>query len=284
MRVFSQISLLTFSVVLSLAATTNLLAADKALSDRIGGLVRPYLDNEVVTGMTIGVLHKGETTLLGYGRLGADLSQKPDGDTIYEIGSVTKVFTGILLADEVIQGRVKLDEAAGELLPSGVKMPSHGNRAITLQDLSTHVSGLPRLPDNLIMTVPDNPYSTYTVKDLYAFLNSYKLSRDPGSKSEYSNLGQGLLGQLLAHEQNITYEELLRQRITTPLNMTSTTITLDKEQRLRLAPPHLADGQPASNWDIPTLAGAGAIQHSQRYVAICRSKSLPPIRQTWRSD
>ena len=251
------------SVLLIITLTTvwhPILYASESHRDRIDRLVQPYLENEIVVGMTIGVLHREHKEIIGYGRMSKEDGRVPGGDTVYEIGSVSKVFTGMLLADAVLQGHVKLDQPAAELLPSGVRMPSRGKRAITLKDLSTHVSGLPRLPDNLKMVNPANPYAHYTVEDLYAFLNSYKLRRAPGEKSEYSNIGCGLLGHLLARRQNTTYEQLLRKRVVAPLNLTSTTITLNHEQQARLAPPHLGSGQLASNWELPVLAGAGAIR------------------------
>ena len=106
----------------------------------------------------------------------------PDGDTIYEFGSATKVLTGILLADAVVQGRAKLDQPAGDLLPAGVKMPAKGDHAITLQDLSTHVSGLPRIPDNMKFSDPHDPYADYREQDLYAFLNKHELAGPRGKK------------------------------------------------------------------------------------------------------
>ena len=179
------------------------LQAKENLKSRIDALVLPYLDSGTVMGMTVGILQKGETTTLGYGHLSAGhLSDKdhrqPDGDTLYEIGSISKVFTGILLAKAVTQGSVQLDQPAGELLPSNVKMPVHGKRPITLQDLSTHVSGLPRLPDSFTPADWSNPYADFTVENLYGFLNHCELSRDPGVKIAYSNLGVGLLGHLLS--------------------------------------------------------------------------------------
>ena len=117
----------------------------------------------------------------------------PDGDTIFEFGSATKVLTGFLLADAVIQGQVKLDPPARELLPAGVKMPANGDRAITLQDLSTHVSGLPKIPDNMKFGIPDNPYADYREEHLYAFLNNHKLARPRGQKTSTPILARGCL-------------------------------------------------------------------------------------------
>ena len=266
---------LLISVVLHCLPCPSL-QAKQPLEDQIDRLVTPYVDNEMVVGMTIGVVHQGKSSVFNYGRLSADDSRQPDGDTIYEIGSVSKVFTAVLLADAVSQGRVKLDQPAGELLPSGVTMPSHDKRAITLQDLSTHVSGLPRLPDNLKMEYAENPFAAYTVKNMYAFLSDHNLSRSPGEKSEYSNLGVGLLGHLLARQVDTTYEQLLRDRIAKPLDMVDTTITLNKQQRSRLAPPHLVDGRASSNWDLPALAGAGAIRSTGKDMLKFVQANLDP--------
>jgi len=255
--------LVLFSLVITnvlSALSVTLLADELSLRQRTDQLVQPYLDNGVFVGMSIGVLDRGQKQTFGYGRLSQDDPRVPDGDTIYEFGSASKVLTGLLLADAVVQGRVRLDQPAGELLPAGVKMPGHGERAITLQDLATHMSGLPRLPDNLKPKNLSNPYADYTVDDLYSFLNGYKLTRSPGEKSEYSNLGQGLLGHLLALQAKSTYGQLLSDRIATPLKMSSTRIKLDERLRAHLAPGHTGDGQRTANWDLPVLAGAGAIR------------------------
>jgi serine-type D-Ala-D-Ala carboxypeptidase/endopeptidase len=251
-------------------------ADDEPLRLRTDRLVQPYLDNNIVVGMTIGVLREGKQEVFGYGRMSRDDRRVPDGDTIYEFGSATKVLTGILLADAVVQGQVKLDQPAGELLPAGVKMPANGERAITLQDLSTHVSGLPRIPDNMKFGNPNNPYADYREKDLYAFLNNHKLAQAPGTKSEYSNLGQGLLGHLLSLQAKSTYEDLVRNRIAAPLKMSSTKITVDKESQSRFAPGHLGDGEPAANWDLPVLAGAGGVRTTVNDMLLFAAANLAP--------
>ena len=239
-------------------------------------LVQPYLDNDIIVGMTIGVLRDGKQEVFGYGRMSRDDRRVPDGDTIYELGSATKVLTGILLADAVVRGQVKLDQPAGELLPAGVKMPANGDRAITLQDLSTHVSGLPTIPDNMKFGDPNNPYADYREEDLYAFLNKHKLARAPGTKYEYSNLGQGLLGHLLSLRAKSTYEDLVRNRIAVPLKMSSTRITIDKESQSRFAPGHMADGQPAANWDLSVLAGAGGVRTTVNDMLLFAAANLAP--------
>jgi len=183
-----------------------------------------------------------------------------DGDSVFEIGSITKVFTSLLLADMVERGEVKLDDPVAKFLPASVKVPSQGPRQITLLDLSMQISGLPRLPSNLKPADPANPYVDYTPQKLYDFLSGYTLTRDIGSKYEYSNLAVGLLGHALALKAGMSYEELLRKRIFEPLGMTSTTVTLTPALQKRLAMGHGADLAPVKNWDFDALAGCGAIR------------------------
>jgi serine-type D-Ala-D-Ala carboxypeptidase/endopeptidase len=268
---------ITLLILIDLSGRRTAVGADdEMLRLHTDLLVQPYLDNDIIVGMTIGVLREGKQEVFGYGRMSRDDRRVPDGDTIFEFGSATKVLTGILLADAVVQGRVKLDQAAGALLPAGVKMPANGNRAITLQDLSTHVSGLPRIPDNMKVGDPDNPYADYREKDLYAFLNKHKLARAPGTESEYSNLGQGLLGHLLSLQAKSTYEDLVRNRIAVPLKMSSTRITIGKKSQSRFAPGYTGDGQPAANWDLPVLAGAGGVRTTVNDMLLFAAANLAP--------
>jgi len=182
-----------------------------------------------------------------------------DAGAVFEIGSITKVFTASVLSDMVARGEVKLDDPVANYLPRAVHMPVRG-RPISLLDLATQVSGLPRLPDNLAPRDPSNPYADYSVRQLYEFLSRYQLPRDPGASYEYSNLGMGLLGHALALRARMSYEQLVARRLLTPLGMRETAITLTPPLRARLAPGHDEAGNVAPNWDLPTLAGAGALR------------------------
>jgi len=186
----------------------------------------------------------------------------PDGPrSIFEIGSITKVFTSLLLADAVRRGEVALSDPVAKYLPPEVKMPERG-RAITLQDLATHTSGLPRMPDNFQPKDPANPYADYSTDQMYQFLSRYQLTRDPGATVEYSNFGAGLLGHVLARRAGLDYETLVRTRVTGPLGMRHTAIALSPEMQARLAPGHSPALEPVPNWDLPTFAGAGALRSS----------------------
>ncbi|HTW22985.1 MAG TPA: serine hydrolase [Candidatus Baltobacteraceae bacterium] len=211
-------------------------------------------------GIVVGVIGPEGRRVIAYGHLGQGDSRPLNSDTVFEIGSLTKVFTSLLLADMVQRGEVALDDPVSSYLPASVRMPQRNGRQITLVDLAMHTSGLPRLPTNLQIKNPDNPYASYTVADLYQFLSSYQLNRDPGSQYEYSNLGGGLLGHVLALRAGMSYEALVRSRICDPLGMKDTRITLTPEMKARLAVGHNQGLEPVANWDFPALAGAGALR------------------------
>lgn len=213
-------------------------------------------------GIVVGVIEPDGRRVVAYGNLANGDPRTLDGDTIFEIGSVSKVFTSLLLADMVSRNEVTLDDPAAKYLPENVTMPERSGKSITLLDLSTHSSGLPFLPSNRKLKDPRKPYADdYSVNDLYQFLSGYTLPRDPGSEFEYSNLGAGLLGHLLANRAGTDYESLIRIRITRPLNMPDTGITLSSMEQ-RMATGHNAMLAPVAKLDLTTLAGAGALRSS----------------------
>jgi D-alanyl-D-alanine-carboxypeptidase/D-alanyl-D-alanine-endopeptidase len=199
---------------------------------------------------------------------GSSASAAPlDGNTVFEIGSITKTFTSALLADMVQRGEVRLDDPVSKFLPAAVHVPQRGGKQITLLDLATQSSGLPRLPNNMSPANALNPYADYSVQQLYDFLSHYELTRDIGSQFEYSNLGVGLLGHALALRAGKSYEALLTERILEPLGMHETRITLTPEMREHLAVGHASNGTVMQNWDLPTLAGAGALRSTANDMA-----------------
>ncbi|HJW28465.1 MAG TPA: serine hydrolase, partial [Saprospiraceae bacterium] len=142
-----------------------------------------------------------------------------------------------------------------------VKMPMYEGKSITLGNLSDHTSSLPRMPDNFNPADALNPYADYTLDRLYAFINSCKLNRPIGSEFEYSNLAMGLLGNILASKAGMPYETLLNQKITGPLHLDETKITMDQHMKDHLAAPY-SNGIKVSNWDLGSMSGAGAIRSS----------------------
>jgi CubicO group peptidase (beta-lactamase class C family) len=228
--------------------------------DSIRAILRDRVEAHRSSGMVVGVIDAdGSRRVIGYGPTAGGTGTL-DGRSVFEIGSVSKVFTASILSDMIARGDVHLDDPVATFLPGSVKVPSRDGKEITLLDLTTQSSGLPRMPGNFAPKDQDNPYADYTVRNLYDFLSTYTLPRDPGAQYEYSNLGVGLLGHALALRAGTSYEQLMTSRIADRLQMGDTRITLTAGMRARLAPGHDDQGQPAANWDLPTFAGAGAIR------------------------
>jgi CubicO group peptidase (beta-lactamase class C family) len=240
---------------------------DASLERRASELVSPAIESGTANAVAVGLLTidaQGMPRRIAFTVRapdnGADVKPRITPKTLFEIGSITKTFTGLLLADLALRGVVSLDDPAQKFLPAGVTMPRHGERPIRLIDLSNHNSGLPRLPNNMQPADPLNPYADYDADLLYKFLNSYKLRYAPEERSAYSNLGAGLLGHLLERAAGQPYEALIKERICTPLGMNNTLVTLDGEHQSALAPGHDADGAPAKPWDLNVLVGAGGLR------------------------
>jgi CubicO group peptidase (beta-lactamase class C family) len=220
-------------------------------------------------GIVVGVIDGTGRRVVSFGSLAKNDKRPLNGDTVFEIGSITKEFTSLLLTDMVRRGEVALTDPVAKFLPPGVTMPERAGRQITLADLSTHSSGLPRMPSNFSPKDSGNPYVDYSVEDLYEFISGHQLTRDIGSRYEYSNVGVGLLGHVLSLRAGMSYEALVHARILEPLGMRDTAITLTPSMKSRLAVGH-AESQRTSqnpygltavaNWDIPTLAGGGALR------------------------
>lgn len=228
----------------------------------IGDLARVLVENRETAGLVVGVLSGDDQSVNGFGEVTKGGGQTPDGDTVYEIGSITKVFTGILLADAVSRGLVALDDPVVKHLPDGVLLTDEENgRKISLVQLTTHTSGLPRMPSVFEMKNPRNPYAHYGRADLLAGLPEELLESTPGEKYAYSNLGAGLLGDVLCQIQEIdAYDELLRTRLCTPLGLGDTRVELTPGMRKRLAPGYVGRFVDQPNWDFDALAGCGAIR------------------------
>jgi CubicO group peptidase (beta-lactamase class C family) len=223
-------------------------------------LVEPLVESGTIVGCVVGITDSGQQEIYGFGEIHRGGGDRPDGNTIYEIGSITKAFTGTLLGDLVIRGVVKLDAPLQDFLPSDVKLRLYKDHAIKLVDVASQSSGLPRMPTNMRPKDPQNPYVDYTPKRMYEFLKGYKITRAPGDY-EYSNLGMGLLGCILTEKAGKrSYEELVVQRICDPLKMSDTRIMLSDEQRKRFAPPYNGGLEDEHTWEFDAFAGAGALR------------------------
>ncbi|HET7186921.1 MAG TPA: serine hydrolase [Gemmatimonadaceae bacterium] len=242
------------------------------------GIIRQRVEDKRSAGIVVGMLEPdGRTRVIAYGDPGP--GRPPlDGNSVFEIGSISKVFTATVLAQLVQEGKVSLDDPVQKYLPSSVRMPSRNGKQITLGNLSEQNSGLPRLPTNFKPADPANPYADYHAPQMYEFLSGYQLTRDPGAQFEYSNLGVGLLGHVLSLATGQSYEEMERTRVWAPLGMEHTAITLTPWMKSHLALGHDPMGKVSANWDLDVLAGAGAIRSTTYDMLKFADANLHPER------
>jgi CubicO group peptidase (beta-lactamase class C family) len=232
-------------------------------------------EEKQATGVLAALLTPEGRSFASYGRVSVD-GPAPAADTIFELGSIGKVFTDFLFADMVERGEVGLSDPLKEYLPSSVTVPSRGGREITLRHLAMHESGLPRDSVPVDLNSDVSPYVGYAAADLYAFLAGYRLERNPGSQVEYSNVGVALLGHALALRAGMSYEDLLRRRLTEPLGMTNTAVTLSAEQRSRSATGHNPKLQPVPPWTGGVLAPTGGMSTTAADVLKFAAAVLDP--------
>lgn len=252
--------------------------------------IKKRVDGEKTVGIIIAITDGKSTEYFGYGKTSSASSAAPSKRSVFEIGSISKVFTAILLADAVNRGEVKYDDPIEKYLPEGVKAPTKDGKSITLETLSIQTSGLPRMPSNFRPKDPTNPFADYTVEQLYEYLGKVKLRRGVGEKYAYSNVGVGLLGHILERATGQTYEELVVSRISNVLKMPDTTITLSEDMLKRLAKGHSGD-QEVPNWDLPVLAGAGALRSTaedmlvflEANMGVRKTPLLKAMRKTHKS-
>jgi serine-type D-Ala-D-Ala carboxypeptidase/endopeptidase len=258
-----------------LGLVSALLSSSLAFGAGIPDDVKTNVQDRVSGGMSPGIVvglvgPDGAETYHAAGVMTVGKPEPVTPDTIFEIGSITKAFTGILLAEMAARGEVVLREPVRKYLPEGVTLPKEGEREITLEDLATQHSGLPRLPENMEPADPANPYVDYTAERLYAYLARAKLDHPIGSEYAYSNLGMGLLGHALTRAAKLDYDALVKARIATPLGMKVTSTTVAPDLQGRLASPHAIGGEKPAlakpwTWTAQSaLTGAGGLRSSAR--------------------
>ena len=235
-----------------------------ASAEDVTNAIQAFLQHRVEveqrdTGVVVGLVDEQGPRVVSCGRPDSGTRQPIDGDTLFEVGSITKTFTALLLQDMVERGEMRLDDPVANYLPASVRVPTRHGKPITLLHLATHTSGLPLLAYNLDPRRADDPYADYTVEKLYAFLSGYQLTSDPGSKYEYSELGMELLGHVIARKAGTNYETLLVERICRPLGMDSTRIALTPELKARLARGHDPLGHAFPGLHFQSLVGGSGL-------------------------
>lgn len=272
-------------LLILLTVGSSLLSAQEILSDeQIKDLIKKEVDQKRSPSIVVGIADESGSRVISCGKLDKKSKREADGNTLYEIGSITKVFTSLLLEDMAEHGELDVHDPISKFLPKSVKTPARDGREITLIDLSTQTSGLPRMPGNFAPKDYQNPFSDYTPEKLYEYLSTYKLTRGIGEKYEYSNTGVGLLGHILSISGKKDYEDLVRSRITIPLNMTSTVITLSPEMKGRLATGYDKNGKAVKNWTFSSLSGAGALLSTVNDMLIFLSANLGFVKTPLTSE
>lgn len=227
------------------------------LKEQVAALVDARLAEAGPGSLVVGVIRDGQALVVGRGDSGRPDGGPPDGRTLFQIASLTKPFTGTILADLMRNGRVAVTDPLERHLPRGVHAPSYEGRPIRLRDLATHTAGLPNVPETRRFSWsrledPRNPYKPLTRDEVRNWLSGFALPVPPGTRFRYSNVGMAVLGEALSTAAGTSYESLLRRVVTERFGMRDTTLSPTAEQRARKAAGH-ARGQTVPDWEAPAM-------------------------------
>lgn len=226
-------------------------------------VVKPFIQNSANTGLSIGIVQNNETTFYHYGETKKETANLPNNNTIYEIGSISKTFTGYLLAEAINSKKINLDDDIRKYMVAKYPNLEFEGKPILIKHLVNHTATLPRLPENLDQQPnfdPENPYANYSKEMISKYLQEHKMKSQPGITPEYSNLGMALLAIILENKYRKTYNALLKTYITLPFKMKNTFENVPKQQKVNFATGYSASGLEAKHWDLVNFVGAGGIK------------------------
>lgn len=253
----SAIIVVLITIMIAITSGKSQAAAANAELEKV--LKHKIETEKLSVGIAVAIIENGQVSFINVGVANKETAQKIDQNTLFEIGSVSKVMTTTALATFVEEGKLKLSDPVQNYLPNSVRLPMKNDKAITFESLANHRSGLPRLPSNMPFSKPLNPYADYTTEMMYEFLNQYTLPRELGESPEYSNLAVGLLGHTLAKIDDMNYEQMLMQRVLKPLKMNDTFVDVPKSVQTRRSKGHNGSLETTDYWQLPAMAGAGAV-------------------------
>lgn len=231
----------------------------------------------------VGITDHGSRQTFQYGQLPSDLSEH---NAIFEMGSVTKVFTSILLAELVQQGILSLDDPITKYFPDYAKAVSNNMETATLRHLASHTSGLPREDKVLNKRVGFNkqkhlnPYAYYAQDDLHSFLQTYEQKQRQMNKWRYSNLGMALLARIIEQVTQMSYEQALKTLVSDPLGLQDTVVQLHDEQRSRLIKAYTHNNTPIPPLTTGGILGAGGIYSSMQDMLRFLELNIEPSNQS----
>jgi len=258
---FTAISI-TFSTASAYYTSSTNSSINKEISPQVKSFILNKIINKSKAAIVVGFVDPNGTRIFSFGNMSKSHNIPVNENTLFDIGSITKTFTTLLLADMVEQGIVNLTDPIEKYLPASVKVPEFNGHKITFEDLATHNSGLPEMPSNIWLNKKVGTFNPhYNASLLYQGLSNTKLTREPGTKFQYSSFGIGLLGHILSLKAGVPYEQLVKDRILNVLGMNDTKITLSQNEiKNRFAVGHMG-GKEISAPTIPTImAGAGAFR------------------------
>jgi len=250
------------SSAITLAPWTFAMAADGPSPDVSDTLAKAMADDHgyPCSGMVAGLCDARSRRIVTRGVSDAANGRALDGDTVFDIGSITKVLASLALADMVVRGQMAMHDPLGKYLPADMQVPDYQGTPITLLDLVTYSPGLPGWPADM-PKLTAAPFPDYSPDRLYQALSRTKLDAAPGTKYVYSNFGFGLLGLALAHRAGMDFESLIVSRICAPLGMENTRMTMTSSMQARVAPGHTKNLAKVVSWNMPeAFAAAGAFR------------------------
>lgn len=244
--------------------TNNPMSTD--LDKKINEIIAPYTEKSSTASVSIGIFKDNWISYYGYGETEKGNKTIPDSTTIYEIGSISKTFTALLMMDFLQSNSLNSDFPINNFLPASIPALQYNGKPIQIKHLLNHTSGFPRLPEDFESGCdPTNPYKHYDSTRVYNYLKTYKMVKEPGTTWEYSNLGLAIAGLILERQTHKSYEQLLLEKISIPLGLEKTKITLNKTDSLNFATGYDPDGNQIPYWDdFNAFKGAGAIRSNAK--------------------
>ena len=248
-----------YVIITFLLTATNIVSAQIPI-DSIKTVIKQEVADKRSKSIIVGIIDANGRQIFAAGVKSDSDSTLPDGNTIYEIGSITKVFTSLLLADMSLKHQLNLNDPISKGLPKNVKTPVRNGKEISLLSLATHRSGMPRFPYNVDPKNLDQPYIDYTVNKLYEYVSNFEPPYDIDSKWRYSNVAYGVLGNILTLTAKKDFETLIKEKICGPLKMNNTVISLTAKQKLNLAIGHAETGTKVGLTDLGAIDAGGALR------------------------
>lgn len=261
------LAVIVFNDVFCQLQVSRPILSDNKIQSQLDSLVsrsvQNYFKDSLAVGLSMGVIKDGKSFIYNYGETEKGTYKMPNANTIYEIGSVSKTFTGILLAQAVLDKKLNLQDNIRKYLDDEYPNLQYENHPIRIVDLSNHTSRIPGNTDNIEDQKPfdlSNPFANYTEKMFDEGLHSVVIDTIPGTKQSYSNMGMALLGKIIAKQYNVKYFDAVQKYILIPSDMPDTKVSLSANEYKRFAVGYNRKGEQTSYWDCGEFVPAGGIR------------------------